>query len=81
MDNGKINVYTFDLDPMKHQPRGYCILHVANNVDRVTLEDCNTKKKRTLKAFYNGKTVEIEAVAEDEYIPYCLYMRDLLHYW
>lgn len=83
MDDGKINVYTFNLDPMNYQPRGYCNLHVAKSVDAVIFEDCATGKKRTLKTHYNGKTktIVLEAVAEDEYIPYCLYMRDLLHSW
>ena len=52
MGDGKINVYTFNLDPMKHQPRGYCNLHVAKSVDTVTFEDLKWIRKQ-----WNGNLV------------------------
>ena len=83
MDDGKINLYKFDLDPMKHEPRGYCNLNVANSFDYVLIQELPNGKQRKHIFVLNGKTktAEMEAVAVDEYIPYCLFTKGLLNYW
>lgn len=83
MDSKSISVYCFSFDPMKYEPRGSCNLHVANSFDYVLIQDepRGRERKHIFALDSKTKTLEIESVAVDEYIPYCLFAKGLLNYW